>query len=212
MRAPGVSLRGILSLAVHRRCRAGSDSRKFPPRFSGTWAGLGLNPGRRRSARRRPSSRTAASTRSSATSQRPWAFAQHEALEWNTDDTGQVCKLDGIFRQGHGTGAGNFRFVEAAGNKLYQVWSSVDEHGLARIYLDSSHPRNVPLTCNGDARGRFEGDDTFVVDIVGFNTKSWLELRSLGALRGAARRRALPAVRQRRSSSSCVSSSTIGWR
>jgi hypothetical protein len=50
----------------------------------------------------------------------------------------------------------------------------VDEHGLARIYLDSPHPRNVPLTFNGDARGRFEGDDTFVVDVVGFNTKSWL--------------------------------------
>jgi hypothetical protein len=104
----------------------------------------------------------------------PWALAQHDATEWNTDDTGQVCKLDGIFRQGHGTGAGNFRFVEATGNKLYQVWSSVDEHGLVRIYLNSPHPRNVPLTWNGDARGRLESDDTFIVDTVGFNAKSWL--------------------------------------
>jgi hypothetical protein len=104
---------------------------------------------------------------------KPWALAQHDALEWNTDDTGQVCRLDGIFRQGHGTGAGNFRFVETP-EKLYQVWSSVDEHGLQRIYLNSPHPRNVPLTWNGDSRGRFEGDDTFIVDSRGFNAKSWL--------------------------------------
>jgi hypothetical protein len=104
----------------------------------------------------------------------PWALAAHEALEWNTDDTGQVCKLDGIFRQGHGTGAGNFRLVEAGDNKLYQVWSSVDEHGLVRIHLNSPRPRNVPLTWNGDSRGRFEGDDTFIVDTTGFNDKSWL--------------------------------------
>ena len=147
---------------------------KVPPAFLGTWASLGLNPG--------PSPLGAPPTelpyevldKKLGDLVTPWALAEHNVTEWNTDDTGQVCKLDGIFRQGHGTGAGNFRLVEAAGNKLYQVWSSVDEHGLARIYLESPHPRNVPLTYNGDARGRFEGDDTFIVDVVGFNAKSWL--------------------------------------
>jgi hypothetical protein len=43
-----------------------------------------------------------------------------------------------------------------------------------RVYLDSPHPRNVPPTWNGDARGHFESDDTFVVDTVGFNARSWL--------------------------------------
>jgi hypothetical protein len=145
-----------------------------PQAFLGTWASLGLNPG--------PPPLGAPPTelpyevidKKLGDFVSPWALAEHGAIEWNTDDTGQVCKLDGIFRQGHGTGAGNFRFVEATGNKLYQVWSSVDEHGLARIYLNSPHPRNVPLTWNGDARGRFEGDDTFIVDTVGFNAKSWL--------------------------------------
>ena len=147
---------------------------RVPPAFLGSWASLGLNPG--------PPPLGAPPTelpyevldKTLAELVTPWALAQHEATEWNTDDTGQVCKLDGIFRQGHGTGAGNFRFVEATGNKLYQVWSSVDEHGLVRVYLDSPHPRNVPPTWNGDARGRFESDDTFVVDTVGFNAKSWL--------------------------------------
>jgi hypothetical protein len=147
---------------------------RVPPAFLGTWASLGLNPG--------PPPLGAPATelpyevldKKLAEFVTPWALAQHEATEWNTDDTGQVCKLDGIFRQGHGTGAGNFRFVEATGNKLYQVWSSVDEHGLVRVYLDSPHPRNVLPTWNGDARGRFERDDTFVVDTIGFNARSWL--------------------------------------
>ena len=147
---------------------------RVPAAFLGTWASLGLNPGQP------PLGAPATELPYEALDKRlaefvtPWALAQHDTTEWNTDDTGQVCKLDGIFRQGHGTGAGNFRLVEATGNKLYQVWSSVDEHGLVRIYLNSPHPRNVPLTWNGDARGRFESDDTFIVDAVGFNTKSWL--------------------------------------
>src|SRR5262245_7811789 len=147
---------------------------RVPPAFLGTWSSLGLNPG--------PPPLGAPPTelpyeeidKKLGDFMQPWAFAAHEALEWNTDDTGQVCKPDGIFRQGHGTGAGNFRLVEAGDNKLYQVWSSVDEHGLVRIYLNSPHPRNVRLTWNGDARGRFQGDDTFIVDTIGFNDKSWL--------------------------------------
>ena len=147
---------------------------RVPSAFLGTWASLGLNPGAPPLGAPATELPYEALDKKLAEFVTPWALAQHEATEWNTDDTGQVCKLDGIFRQGHGTGAGNFRLVEATGNKLYQVWSSVDEHGLVRIYLNSPHPRNVPLTWNGDARGRFESDDTFIVDTVAFNAKSWL--------------------------------------
>ena len=147
---------------------------KIPPAFLGSWASLGLNPGTPPLGAPPTELPYEVLDKKLGDFVAPWARAEHDAIEWNTDDTGQVCKLDGIFRQGHGTGAGNFRLVEGVRNKLYQVWSSVDEHGLVRIYLNSSHPRNVPLTFNGDARGRFEGDDTFVVDVVGFNTKSWL--------------------------------------
>jgi hypothetical protein len=147
---------------------------RIPPAFLGTWQSLGLNPGAAPLGAPPTELPYEVLDKKLADFVSPWARAQHDATEWNTDDTGQVCKLDGIFRQGHGTGAGNFRLVEAPGSKLYQVWSSVDEHGLVRIYLNAPHPRNVPPTFNGDARGRFEGDDTFVVDVVGFNTKSWL--------------------------------------
>jgi len=147
---------------------------KIPAAFLGTWAGGGIG------ANNTPAGAPTIELPYQELDKKlgeflqPWAFAAHEALEWNTDDTGQACKLDGMFRPGAATGGGGFRFVEAAGNKLYQVWG-VDERGLARIYLDSRHPRNVALTWNGDARGRFASDDTLVVDIVGFNSKSWLE-------------------------------------
>jgi len=146
---------------------------KVPPAFLGTWVSLGLNPG--------PPPLGAPPTelpyqeidKKIGDFMQPWALAQHDALEWNTDDTGQICRPDGIFRQGHGTGAGNFRFVDTAG-KLYQVWSSTDERGQQRIYFDTPRPRNVPLTWNGDSRGRVEGADTLIVDTTGFNDKSWL--------------------------------------
>ena len=147
---------------------------KIPAGFLGTWAGGGI--GANNTPAGAPSIELPYQQLDKTLGEflQPWAFAAHEALEWNTDDTGQGCKLDGMFRPGAATGGGGFRFVEAAGNKLHQVWS-VDERGLARIYLDSPHPRNVALTWNGDARGHFEGNDTLVVDIVGFNSKSWLE-------------------------------------
>ena len=104
----------------------------------------------------------------------PWALAAHEALEWNTDDTGQVCKPTGIFRQGHGTGSFNFRFVEAGPGKLYQIWGPFDQRGVQRIYFDAPRPPDVPLTWNGDSRGRLERSDTLYVETRQFNGKSWL--------------------------------------
>ena len=146
----------------------------IPQAFLGTWASLGLNPGPPPLGAPPTELPYAELDKVLGDFLQPWAVAEHDALEWNTDDTGQVCKPDGIFRQGHGTGAGGFRFVEAPANKLYQVWSSIDERGVQRIHLNSRHPRNVPLTWNGDSRGRFEGASTLIVDTIGFNEKSWL--------------------------------------
>jgi hypothetical protein len=162
------------TLALLAAPGVGAAQTRIPPAFLGTWQSLGLNPGSAPLGAPATELPYEEIDKKLADFVQPWALAAHDALEWNTDDTGQVCKLDGIFRQGHGTGAGNFRLAEAADNKLYQVWSSVDEHGLQRIYLNSPHPRNVPLTWNGDSRGHAEGDDTFIVDTVGFNDKSWL--------------------------------------
>ena len=53
------------------------------------------------------------------------------------------------------------------------AFSEVNTIGIRRIYTERDHPRNVPLTWNGDSVGHWEGD-TLVVDTIGFNDKSWL--------------------------------------
>jgi hypothetical protein len=53
------------------------------------------------------------------------------------------------------------------------VFGLVNTAGVRRIYLDRPHPRNPLPTWNGHSIGHWEGD-TFLIDTVGFNDKSWL--------------------------------------
>src|SRR5581483_8364568 len=138
----------LAALCLAASAHAQTTGRTTVPRaFLGTWAGGGQNGGNA------PAGAPAVELPYTELDKKigdflqPWALAEHNALEWNTDDTGQVCKLDGMFRPGAATGGG-FRFVASPG-KLYQVWG-VDEHGLQRIYFDAPHPDNTPLTWNGD--------------------------------------------------------------
>ena len=103
----------------------------------------------------------------------PWAIAKQQATEWNIDDTGQVCKPTGPFRQGH-AGGGGFRFVDAGSGMLYQVGGSIDQRGVQRIRLNGPRSRTPRPTWNGESVGRFEGTDTLVIDTIGYNDKSWL--------------------------------------
>jgi hypothetical protein len=49
------------------------------------------------------------------------------------------------------------------------------DHFIREIYTDGRpHPKDPPATWMGDSIGKWEGD-TFVVDSVGFNDKTWLD-------------------------------------
>jgi hypothetical protein len=49
------------------------------------------------------------------------------------------------------------------------------DHFVREIYTDGrAHPQDAPATWMGDAVGKWDGD-TFVVDTVGFNDKTWLD-------------------------------------
>jgi len=49
------------------------------------------------------------------------------------------------------------------------------DHAWRQIWTDGrSHPKDLEPTWMGDSIGKWEGD-TFVVDTVGFNDKSWLD-------------------------------------
>ncbi len=100
----------------------------------------------------------------------PWAKAKMQATDGEADDTGAVCKADGVFR--FPPFAGRFLWLPAPG-KIVVVYGEINTAGVRRIYLDREHPKNLLPTWNGDSIGHWEGD-TLVVDSAGFNSKSWL--------------------------------------
>jgi len=100
----------------------------------------------------------------------PWAKAKMQITDGTADDTGAVCKADGIFR--FPPFAGRFLWLPAPG-KIVQVFGEINTAGVKRIYLDRPHPKNLAPTWNGDSIGHWEGD-TLIVDTTGFNSKSWL--------------------------------------
>jgi hypothetical protein len=100
----------------------------------------------------------------------PWAIAKMDMTDGVADDTGAVCLPDGIFR--NPPFAGRFLWLPGE-DHIVQVFWEINTAGVRRIYMNRDHPREVPLTWNGDSVGRWEGD-TLVVDTVGFNDKSWL--------------------------------------
>lgn len=100
----------------------------------------------------------------------PWAKARMEATDGVADDTGQVCLPDGIFR--YPSMAGRFLWLQEP-DRIVMVFGIVNTAGVRRIYLDRPHPKNLLPTWNGHSIGRWEGD-TFLVDTIGFNDKSWL--------------------------------------
>ena len=159
-------------LAVGLPSVAGAQT-TLPSAFLGTWASLGLNPGPSPLGAPATELPWAALDKAIGQYMLPWAIEKQQATEWNIDDTGQVCKPTGPFRQGH-AGGGGFRFVDAGGGMLYQVGGSIDQRGVQRIRLNGPRSRTPRPTWNGESVGRVEGTDTLVIDTYGYNDKSWL--------------------------------------
>ena len=100
----------------------------------------------------------------------PWAKMKMEATDGNADDTGALCKPDGIFR--NPPFAGRFLWLPAK-DRIAIVFHEINTAGVHRIYLNRPHPKNLLPKWNGDSVGHWEGD-TLVADTIGFNDKSWL--------------------------------------
>src|SRR5579872_5936262 len=163
--------------AVAQQENAGSAKSGVPASWVGTWAAVNkdLPPGMKIETTRNydPTLPDVLYGQLSKVIQdhlQPWALAKMEATEWDLDDTGQVCKLTGIFRQGS-AGGGGFTLLQSPGKIL--LITNVDEIGARRVYFNSSHPSNLAPTWNGDSRAHWDGD-VLVIDTIGFNDKSWL--------------------------------------
>ena len=102
----------------------------------------------------------------------PWALARTDATDYEVEDPGILCRPTGLFMSAQG---GTFELL-ASPEKLTMVIMTnggIHTGGIRRIYMNRPHLRNPPLTYRGDAVGHWEGD-TLVIDVVGFNTRTWL--------------------------------------
>ena len=152
---------------------AAAQAPTVPQAFLGTWQSLGLNPGPSPLGAPPTELPWAALDKAIGQWAQPWAIAKQQIVEWNIDDTGQVCKPTGPFRQGH-AGGGGFRFVDAGNGLLYQVGASIDQRGVQRIRVNGTRSRSPLPTWNGDSIARVVGTDTLIIDTYGYNDKSWL--------------------------------------
>ena len=106
----------------------------------------------------------------------PWAKMKAEATDGVAEDTGAVCQPDGLFRYPTAQ-ASTFLWLPTP-EKIVMVYGpqQIVTTGVERIYLNRTrHPANLLPTWNGDSIGHWEGD-TLVVDTIGFNSKSWLQV------------------------------------
>ncbi len=69
---------------------AAAAQTRVPSAFLGTWQSLGLNPGAPPLGAPPTELPYEVIDKKLADFVAPWALAQHDATEWNTDDTGQV--------------------------------------------------------------------------------------------------------------------------
>src|SRR4029077_11000879 len=59
------------------------------------------------------------------------------------------------------------------GDRIILPSTMLNVVGVRRIYLMDRHPAHLAASWLGHSIGRWEGD-TFVIDTIGFNDKSWL--------------------------------------
>ena len=165
-------LLAIVVLALAAPAVAAAQT-SIPSAFLGTWQSLGLNPGP--SPLGAPQSELPWSEldKKIGDYMLPWAVAKQQALEWNTDDTGQACKPTGPFRQGH-AGGGAFRFVEAGPGGSTRSGTRSTSAACSGSCSTCRIRRRSRPTWNGESRGEFDGADTLVIETVGYNDKSWL--------------------------------------
>jgi len=102
----------------------------------------------------------------------PWAKTKMEATDGVADDTGQICQPHGLFRNSQ---TATFLWLASPDKIVIAFGGNIATSGVQRIYFNRQHPRNLLPTWNGHSVGHWEGD-TLVVDTIGFNDKSWLQV------------------------------------
>ena len=168
-------LLSVFSPVLYAQTAAPASSAKLQdtrvPDFSGAWAVEGGSP-----------SFDPADPRGAKPEQlpmTPWAlekfkaarppFGANATFDAVNDPVQKYCDPPGIMRLY--LYPWQFSFIQSSGI----VYILYEFTGLWRpIALDRDHPKNPDSTWMGDSIGRYEGD-TFVVDTVGMNDKTWID-------------------------------------
>jgi hypothetical protein len=100
----------------------------------------------------------------------PWAEAKFEGVNLKTDDPELACLPEGVPR---------FMFIPLPMEILQMPSRIVIVHEgtqvLRQIYMNRQHRDDLYPTYSGDSIGRWQGD-TLVVDSIGFNDKTWIDM------------------------------------
>src|SRR5215470_11128226 len=109
----------------------------------------------------------------------PWARALHEAREaaFESDEPHTRCKPSGGPRQfitPYGV-----EFVDLPEEKRMYIFDIGGPHTFRIIYMDGrAHPKNLEPSYYGHSIGHWE-KDTLVIDVVGFNERTWMSRDAL---------------------------------
>ncbi len=110
----------------------------------------------------------------------PWAMTKmnserppggpHATFDNTTDPNIQYCELYGVPRIYNSPS--KFKFVQTP-EAVYILY----EYGVVWrvVWLNRKHSADPDPSYMGESIGRYEGKDTFVVDSIGFNDKTWLD-------------------------------------
>lgn len=102
----------------------------------------------------------------------PWAAARKAETDFDVEDVGRICRPTGILMAHQNRG---FQLVVSPG-RITSIGLDVTR-AIRRIYLNRDHLANPPLTSWGDSVAHWEaGTNSLVVDTVGFDDKSFLDL------------------------------------
>jgi hypothetical protein len=88
------------------------------------------------------------------------------------EDADRLCLPVGPFRMMAGEHV-RIEFAPSAPGLLYLFYEDISHGHMRLIHFDRPHPARLEPTWLGDSTGKWEGD-TFVIDTVGFNDRTWL--------------------------------------
>jgi hypothetical protein len=156
----------VLSSALAAQVPVTADGK---PNLSGTWQGGGVSLNGEPGTRPAPPRPAVAPPKREPLSYQPWAVEKGKEFTAK-DDPVAACLLPGVPRI---TSMPMPLEIVQTPEKVVILYEAFRAFRIIPINDTLEHPNDLVPTWMGDSVGRWDGD-TFVVDVTGFNDKTWL--------------------------------------